>query len=274
MTAEEAAAEALVQRFGAAPEVGIVLGSGLSELASHVREEGAASYADLPGFLPSAVPGHAGRSSVGTWAGRRVVLLQGRVHGYEGHSAREVTTGVRALALWGVPVVILTNAAGGIADACTPGVLMIISDHLNLTGTSPLVGPGADERFVDMRDAYDPALRAALRAVPGFEATPEGVYAGLLGPQYETPAEIRMLKTLGADAVGMSTVLEAIALRAHGVRVAGISCITNRAAGLDAGPLDHRDVQARARALQADLSALIEGFLRGFSGIASPLPTR
>jgi purine-nucleoside phosphorylase len=261
----------LRDRLGAAPDVAVVLGSGLSGLAGALDGvEARVDYADLPGFVPSTVAGHPGRVSVGTWAGARVALLEGRVHAYEGHSAAQVVSPVRAVAGWGAEIVILTNAAGGIADACRRGRLMLIEDHLNLTGTSPLVGP----RFIDMSDAYDAELRAMLRAAPGGEKLATGVYAGLLGPQYETPAEVRMLATLGASAVGMSTVLETIALRAEGVRVAGISCITNRAAGLDDAALDHEDVRATAQQSQVELSRLIEGFLAVLSGIASPRPTR
>ena len=265
----------LRDRFGEAPPVAVVLGSGLSGLADCLDDvEGRADYAGLPGFVPSTVAGHPGRVTVGRWAGVRVALLEGRVHGYEGHDAQRVVSPVRAVAAWGTGVVILTNAAGGIADDCTRGRLMLIEDHLNLTGTSPLVGSGGGARFVDMSDAYDADLRALFRRAAGDAPLAEGVYAGLLGPQYETPAEVRMLRTLGASAVGMSTVLETIALRAEGVRVAGISCITNRAAGLDSAALDHEDVRESARRSQAELSQLIEGFLALFSGIASPPPTR
>lgn len=261
----------LHDRLGAAPDVAVVLGSGLSGLADSLDEvEGRVDYADLPGLAPSTVAGHPGRLTVGRWAGARVALLEGRVHAYEGHDAAQVVSPVRAVASWGAGVVVLTNAAGGIAADCRRGRLMLIEDQLNLTGMSPLIGP----RFIDMRDAYDPELRAMLRRAPGGEEIPTGVYAGLRGPQYETPAEVRMLATLGASAVGMSTVLETIALRAEGVRVAGISCITNRAAGLDAEALDHDDVRETARRSQAELSRLIEGFLALFSGIASPPPTR
>lgn len=266
------AARVLRERFGAAPEVGLVLGSGLSGVASRVEVEAEVPYDELPDFAPSRVAGHPGRLTVGTWAGRRVAVLAGRVHAYEGHPAARVVLPVTALADWGIGVVVLTNAAGGIAEKLSPGCLMLIEDHINLTGSSPLVGPHS--AFVDMTDAYDSTLRARLRSVPGFEHLEEGVYAGVLGPQYETPAEIRMLRAAGASAVGMSTVLETIALRRSGVRVAGISCITNRAAGLSGVALDHADVQQRARALQDDLSNLVDGFLRGASGIASSRPTR
>jgi purine-nucleoside phosphorylase len=265
----------LRERFGEAPAVAVVLGSGLSGLVDRLDDvEGRADYGGLPGFVPSTVAGHPGRVTVGRWAGVRVALLEGRIHGYEGHEAERVVSPVRALAAWGTEVVVLTNAAGGIADDCVRGRLMLIEDHLNLTGTSPLVGTREGARFVDMTDAYDPDLRALLRRAAGDHALAEGVYAGLLGPQYETPAEVRMLRTLGASAVGMSTVLETIALRAEGVRVAGISCITNRAAGLDSAALDHEDVRDSAGRSQAELSRLIEGFLALFSGIASPPPTR
>lgn len=219
--------------------IGIVLGSGLGALAETVtaRREVAFAHADLP---VSSVPGHAGKFVFGILHDTPVLLMMGRVHLYEGHPPSTVTAGIRWMAQQGVSRLILTNAAGSLNPAFHPGSWMMLSDHLNLTGTSPLVGPD----FIDLTDAYDPAWRMEFRsAARGSNITlHEGVYAGLRGPQYETPAEILMLRTLGADAVGMSTVLESIQARALGLPVAAFSCLTNWAAGISPGPLDHHDV--------------------------------
>jgi purine-nucleoside phosphorylase len=192
--------------------------------------------------------------------------MQGRVHLYEGHPVDRVVQGVRTMARLGVRGVLLTNAAGGLDPSWSAGDLMAISDHVNLTGVSPLVGADDEAlgpRFPDMTAAYDPALRASLHAAAADAGLTlrEGVYAGLLGPQYETPAEVRMVRGFGAQAVGMSTVHEVIALRHMGVRVAALSCITNLAAGISPVPLDHADVQATARSRHADLVALLRGWI-------------
>lgn len=218
---------------------GIVLGSGLGPLADAVVVEREVSFADA-GLPASTVPGHAGKFIFGTLEGAPVVLMKGRIHLYEGHSARAVTSGVRWMASQGVQRLILTNAAGTLHPTFAPGSWMILSDHLNLTATSPL--EGAD--FIDMSTAYDPEWRGLFHdaARAGGMVLHQGVYAGLRGPQYETPAEIRMLRTLGADAVGMSTVLETIQARALGLKVCAFSCLTNWAAGISAAPLDHHEV--------------------------------
>ncbi|MES2440403.1 MAG: purine-nucleoside phosphorylase [Verrucomicrobiota bacterium] len=219
--------------------IGIVLGSGLGPLADAVEVEREVPFSEA-GLPASSVPGHAGKFVFGKLAGTPVVLMKGRVHLYEGHAARLVTAGVRWMAEQGMDKLILTNAAGTLNRDFAPGTWMMLSDHLNLTGTSPLVG--AD--FIDMSVAYDAAWRAEFRtaAIVSGMILHEGVYAGLRGPQYETPAEIRMLRTLGADAVGMSTVLEAIQARSLGVRVIAFSCLTNWAAGITAAHLDHQEV--------------------------------
>jgi purine-nucleoside phosphorylase len=219
--------------------IGIVLGSGLGPLADAVVVEREVPFADA-GLPVSSVPGHAGRFLFGTLGGERVVLMKGRVHLYEGHSPRTATAGVRWMAEQGVKRLILTNAAGTLNPDFHPGTWMVFSDHLNLTGSSPL--EGAD--FVDLSAAYDPGWREKFRAAASASGMPlhEGVYAGLRGPQYETPAEIRMLRTLGADAVGMSTVLETIQARALGLTVVAFSCLTNWAAGISQTPLDHHEV--------------------------------
>lgn len=223
------------------PSVGLVLGSGLGSFTEQIDVHFTIPYADLPGMPVSTVAGHAGQllgATVGqsTWA-----LLKGRVHLYEGRPAADVTAGIRLLKSLGCHTVILTNAAGTLHPQHPPGSWMQITDHLNLTGTSPLLG-GAN--FVDMTEIYDRSLVASFERIASELSLPlhQGVYAGLLGPQYETPAEIRMLRVMGADAVGMSTVLEAIQARALGMCVAGFSCLTNWAAGMNAGPLQHTEV--------------------------------
>src|SRR5215210_3051495 len=220
------------------PEWAIVLGSGLGALVNEVDAILSLPYSEVSGLPMSSVSGHAGRFVFGTLAGKRVLVAQGRVHLYEGHSAGDVTAGVRLIAALGVKRLVLTNAAGTVNAAFAPGSWMMLSDHLNLTGTTPLLG---EPRFVDLTDVYSPALRVHFAAAAEAEAIVlhEGIYAGLLGPQYETPAEVRMLRGFGADAVGMSTVLEAIQARALGVEVAGFSCLPNWAAGMSGAPLSH-----------------------------------
>lgn len=221
-------------------EIAIVLGSGLGSLADQLTVEREVSFADA-GLPTSKVVGHAGRFLLGNFFGQSLWVMQGRVHLYEGHSAHDVTAGIRWLETQGVKRVILTNAAGSLHTEFLPGDWMMLSDHLNLTGTSPLEG-GAN--FVDMSEVYSLAWRQQFRDAAKKLMMPlhEGVYAGLRGPQYETPAEIRMLQSLGADAVGMSTVLEALQAKALGMDVLGFSCLTNWGAGLSNAGLDHTDV--------------------------------
>src|SRR5450432_4277776 len=235
---------AVRKRVDREPRIGLVLGSGLGDFADSLERLVKIPYGELPHMAASEVAGHAGNLCFGDANGTPVVCMQGRIHLYEGHPIEKVVQGVRTMARLGVRCVLLTNAAGGLEPSWRAGDLMVVSDHLNLTGTSPLVGPEDESigpRFPDMTDAYDPALRGWLREA-GSDAgitLREGVYAGLLGPQYETPAEVRMIAALGAQAVGMSTVLEVIALRHMGVRVAALSCITNLAAGMAGRPLAH-----------------------------------
>lgn len=233
---------------------GIVLGSGLGPLADAVEVEREVPFADA-GLPASSVPGHAGKFVFGKLAGTPVVLMKGRVHLYEGHSARDVTAGIRWMADQGITRLILTNAAGTLNPDFAPGTWMMLSDHLNLTGDSPLVG--AD--FIDMSVAYDADWRASFRAAAASSgmALHEGVYAGLRGPQYETPAEIRMLRTLGADAVGMSTVLETIQARSLKLPVAAFSCLTNWAAGITAAHLDHHEVLETGKQAAAAMISLL-----------------
>jgi purine-nucleoside phosphorylase len=239
------------------PEWGIVLGSGLGALVDDVDAILALPYEEIPGLPTSRVAGHAGRFVFGKLAGRRVVVAQGRVHLYEGRTAEEVTAGVRLMASVGIQRLVLTNAAGTVNPAHRPGTWMMLSDHLNLTGTTPLLG-GAN--FIDMSEVYSAVLRTRFRelAVEENITLHEGVYASLLGPQYETPAEIRMLQRIGADAVGMSTVLEAIQARALGLEVAGFSCLTNWGAGLSPATLDHREVLETGREAGGQLVRLLK----------------
>ena len=232
---------------GAPPHLGVVLGSGLGAFADALSAPTVISMAEIPHLAVPRVAGHAGNLCFGKLGAARLACFQGRVHAYEGHSLEDVVFQVRLLAELGCGAVLLTNAAGGIRGDLGPGDLMLISDHLNLTGRNPLVGPVDPKgpRFPDMTQAYDAGLCTLARdaAIAASLDLKQGVYAGVLGPSYETPAEIRMLRALGADAVGMSTVLEVIALRQWGVRVAAVSAITNHAAGLSAEVLDHADVE-------------------------------
>jgi purine-nucleoside phosphorylase len=238
---------ALRGRTDVVPRVGIVLGSGLGDLADAIEDAVAIPFGELPGWPITTAPGHAGRLVLGTLAGVPVVVLQGRLHLYEGNDAGLVVQPVLLFRRLGAEVVVLTNAAGGVNPAYGPGTLMVISDHINLTGRTPLLGPNADElgeRFTDLTDVWAPRLRDRLHAAGRAEgvAFEEGIYVGLLGPNYETPAEVRMLRTMGADAVGMSTVLEAIAARWIGLEVCGVSLVTNAGAGYSGVPLAHEEV--------------------------------
>jgi purine-nucleoside phosphorylase len=247
------------------PRVAVVLGSGLGALADRVELPVRIGYDAIPGFHVPRVEGHRGELVVGTVGGVPVLLQGGRFHMYEGHSAAEAALPVRVFATLGIGTLIVTNAAGGINRGFAPGTLMLIRDHLNLTGRNPLEGPElqGEVRFPDLSAAYDPALRQRARQVATERglSVEEGVYAGLLGPNYETPAEIAMLATLGADAVGMSTVVEVIAARARGMRCLGISLVTNPAAGISATPLDHAEVMSAAQEAGGRLGRLVEGII-------------
>jgi purine-nucleoside phosphorylase len=261
------AARAVRARVDSAPEVGVVLGSGLGAWGDTLSSLVKVPYAEVPGMARSTVPGHAGNLCLGRAEGVPVACLQGRVHLYEGHDPDRVVFGVRLLARLGCRAVVITNAAGGLDAAWSPGDLMLVTDHLNLMGKNPLVGPNdptLGPRFPDMTEAYDRRLgelaREAAREA-GFVLR-EGVYAGLLGPTYETPAEIRMLRRLGADAVGMSTVPEVITLRHLGVPTAAVSCITNLAAGISPTKLDHAEVEATAAKARGRFTALLSAWVR------------
>ena len=260
------AADAIRARVREVPRIGIVLGSGLGDFAGSLGNGISMRYDELPHWPASRVIGHEGRLVVGTVRGRTVAALAGRVHRYEGHDLRTVTFSIRALALLGIKTLILTNAAGGVNTAFSSGALMVIDDHINLMGDNPLAGPNDDRfgvRFPDMSEVYSARLRGiADRAAERITLTvPHGIYAALLGPSYETPAEIRYLRTIGADAVGMSTVPEAIVARHMGVDVLGISCITNMAAGVLPQPLVHDEVMETARRVRGSFIALLEGIL-------------
>lgn len=229
------------------PKVGLILGSGLGVLADHIEEAVSISYSDIPYFPQSTVEGHAGELMIGTLNGAPVVLMKGRFHMYEGYGPELTAFPVRVMKELGVEKLLVTNAAGGINTSYQPGDLMLISDHINLTGTSPLIGQNDNElgpRFPDMSQAYSRRLRELARNTADKAGIPlqEGVYVGMLGPSYETPAEIRMLRTLGGDAVGMSTVSEVIVARHAGLEVLGISCISNMASGILDQPLSHDEV--------------------------------
>lgn len=269
----EDALRAVRARTDARPDVALVLGSGLGGFADTLSGATRIPYGDIPHMPVSAVAGHAGQLVIGEAEGARCVAMQGRVHLYEGHDPSEVVFGLRLMLRLGARTVIVTNAAGGANPVLEPGDLMLIEDHLNLTGRTPLLGPNDDAigpRFPDMSRAYDPELRALACRVAAARGVPlrTGVYAGLLGPSYETPAEIRMMQRLGADAVGMSTVLETIAARHAGARVLGISCITNKGAGLSAHLLDHAEVQETADRVRDRFVALLRGVLGELAGSA------
>ncbi|HJL18050.1 MAG TPA: purine-nucleoside phosphorylase [Sandaracinaceae bacterium LLY-WYZ-13_1] len=263
----ERALEDIRQRTDLRPNVALVLGSGLGSYADALEEKVVVPYADIHSMPVSKVVGHAGNLVLGrAKGGVPAVAMQGRVHLYEGHPTADLVFGVRLMRWLGAEALIITNAAGGCGDGLAPGDLMRIDDHLNLTGQNCLEGPNEEAlgpRFPDMSRAYDPELGRIAHAVAeaqGFELR-AGVYAGLLGPTYETPAEVRMLKTLGADAVGMSTVLEVIAARHVGMRVLGVSCITNLAAGIGDEPLSHDEVTETADRVRARFEGLIAGVL-------------
>lgn len=262
----EEAAAFLRGRLPAVPPVAVVLGSGLGAFAGRLEAATQVPYADIPHWPPATVIGHAGTLVSGSAGGRPVLTLGGRAHFYEGHDLRAVTFATRVLGRLGVRTIVLTNAAGGINTSFTPGTLMVIDDHINLMGSNPLIGPNDDRfgvRFPDMTAVYAPHLRAAAdrAAADSGVAVRHGVYAGLHGPSYETPAEIRFLRTIGADAVGMSTVPEAIVARHMGLDVLGISCITNPAAGVLPEPLHHDEVMEVARRVSGQFTALLEAIL-------------
>jgi purine-nucleoside phosphorylase len=253
-------------RTALVPEIGIVLGSGLGGLADALVDPVAIPFEDLPGWPPATAPGHAGRLLLGELGGRVVVMLQGRFHLYEGNDPGLVIQPVLLFKRLGARVVVLTNAAGGLDPTFGPGTLMVMRDHINLTGRSPLMGPNADSlgpRFPDLTDAWSPRLRERLHAAALAEGVPlaEGIYVGLTGPTYETPAEVRMLVALGGHAVGMSTVLECIAARWVGLEVCGVSLVTNAGAGYTGEPVTHEEVLASGLVAGPRLALVIRRFV-------------
>jgi purine-nucleoside phosphorylase len=255
---------------GGEPAIAIVLGSGLDALSARVEGAVSIPYAEIPFFPATTVAGHAGELLMGTIAGTTVAVLRGRFHYYEGHGLDAVTFPIRVMKRLGAPRLLLTAATGGLRDDLGPGTIAALSDHLNLIGTNPLRGPNDERfgpRFPDMSAVYSPALRGSARAKAaalGFDL-PEAVYACLPGPSYETPAEIRMLKTLGADVVGMSTVPEAIVARHCGMDVMGLAVVSNWAAGISPTPLSHAEVLQAGRAVAGRLSGLIEAICAGLA---------
>jgi purine-nucleoside phosphorylase len=250
-------------KLGLRAQVGVVLGSGLGAFADELSHPFTVPYKDLEGFPASTAAGHAGKLVVGKLGDVDVAVLAGRSHLYEGYSATQVTEGIRVLHGMGVSAVLVTNASGGIAAELEPGDLTLITDHINLQGCNPLVGPHAP--FPDMTEAYSPRLRhVARQAAEQLGITlREGVYAAVLGPCYETPAEIRYLRTIGADLVGMSTVLEVIMANALQIEVLGISCVTNKAAGLGGGKLQHEEVLEVGRQARARFAELVKAIVPG-----------
>jgi purine-nucleoside phosphorylase len=263
---DQAVAEVRKRAGSAVPDVAIVLGSGLGDFAGQLKDAISIPYGELPNWPAAKVIGHEGRLVIGALAGKRVAALSGRAHFYEGHDLRTVTFATRVIGRLGVKALILTNAAGGINTALTPGMLMIMDDHINLLGSNPLVGANEDQfgaRFPDMSEVYSKRLRGLADTVARGQGlrVGHGVYVAVHGPSYETPAEIRAFRTLGADAVGMSTVPEAIAARHMGIEVLGISCITNMAAGVLPQPLNHDEVMETARRIRGQFIALLEGII-------------
>jgi purine-nucleoside phosphorylase len=263
----EAAAGAIREHWGKRrPKVAIVLGSGLGYLAERIEDPVQIPYGTIPGFPEPTIVGHGGELVIGSFAGREVLAQSGRFHMYEGHSAATAALPVRVFGTLGIETLLLTNAAGGIRRTFSSGTVMLIADHINLTFRNPLIGPAlpGEERFPDMADPYDRSLRELARtvAVERRIALQEGVYVQLLGPSFETPAEIRMLDRLGADAVGMSTVVEVIAARARGVRCLGFSVVTNLASGLSPTKLSHAEVLETADRVRGELGGLIEGIIQ------------
>jgi len=262
----EAAAKVLRERAGGVPDVAVVLGSGLGDFADALTGSVSTPYGEIPNWPASAVIGHAGKLVTGYMARKRVAALSGRAHFYEGHALRTVTFATRVLGLLGIKRLILTNAAGGINLSFKPGTLMVIDDHINLLGSNPLVGENEERfgpRFPDMTEVYSRRLRtiAGEAALARGVAVAHGVYVAVHGPSYETPAEIRFLRTIGADAVGMSTVPEALVARHMGLEVLGISCITNPAAGVLPEPLHHAEVMEVAGRVKGEFSSLLEGII-------------
>ena len=267
----DALVAAVRERSPLVPEVGIVLGSGLGGLADELEDAVAVPFAELPGWPAATAPGHVGRLLLGRLGGRPVVMLQGRFHLYEGNAPGLVIQPVLLFGRLGAKVIVLTNAAGGLDPSFGPGTLMVISDHINLTGQNPLIGANASsigERFTDLTEAWSTRLRERLHRAAGVEgvALAEGVYVGLTGPNYETPAEVRMYAAMGGHAIGMSTVMECIAARWAGLEVCGVSLVTNAGAGYTGDPLTHEEVLAAGAEAGPRLARVISRFVADLAG--------
>lgn len=258
---------AIEKKTSIKPKIGLILGSGLGMLADEIEEKDIIPYEEIPGFPLSTVEGHAGELVLGKLEGKPVITMKGRFHLYEGHDLSAVTFPIRVMKRLGVETLLVTNAAGGINTSFEPGDLMLIKDHINLMYRNPLIGPNEEEfgpRFPDMSTAYDLELRQIAMRVAEEQGIRlrEGVYTAVLGPSYETPAEIRMMRTIGGDAVGMSTVPEVITARHAGIRVVGISCISNMAAGILPQPLSHEEVMETAEKVKSKFVSLVRGLIR------------
>lgn len=264
------AAQYIASHFAHKPRVILVLGSGLGDYADQITDADRIAYGEIPGFVTSTVPGHRGQLVLGVHKGVEVAVMQGRLHFYEGYRQDEITLPLRALRLLGAEIVLFTNASGGINLDFAPGDLMLIDDHINFSGTSPLFGKNDERfgpRFPDMSQAYDAALKQTMQSVAAQNgiALQRGVYMMFTGPQFETPAEIRFARTIGADAAGMSTVPEVIVARHCGLRICAVSCITNMAAGILDQPLTHQEVMETGERVKQTFTRLVDGFLCALS---------
>lgn len=263
----EKGAVAIRSHFGGAlPKTVLVLGSGIGRFADNLQDARSLPYAEIPGFAPSTVAGHAGRLMVGKIGGKPLAIMAGRIHVYEGHPPQAIATLVRILKAAGVEQLILTNASGGLQPDMVAGTLMVVTDHINFSGINPLLGPNDEAvgpRFPDMTDAYDPSLRTLLLQAAQDAAVPvrQGIYLYLTGPSFETPAEVRLFGQFGAQVVGMSTVPECIAGRHAGLRIAAVSLVTNLGAGLSGSPLSHEETLAEAQKAYGDMEKLLLRFL-------------
>ena len=278
-TLAETAGKSVLQRTSLRPQIGLVLGSGLGGFADSLSDATRIPFAEIPAFPRSTAIGHAGQMVIGKAGVVPVAVMQGRVHLYEGYSAQQVAFPMRVLGRMGIRAVVLTNAAGGINLRYQQGALVLMSDHINLQGANPLVGPNDDRfgvRFPDMTHAYDKSYRELARAEAGKLGMTlhEGVYAALLGPSYETPAEIRYLRTIGADLVGMSTALEVIAARQMEIKVLAISCVTNMAAGILDKPLSHQEVMETGERVRESFEALLRAVLPRIAADVTSITSR
>lgn len=265
----EKCVKAVREKTDFVPDVALVLGSGLGNYADNIKIETEISYSDIPGFPVSTVPGHAGKFIFGYVGDVKVVCMKGRVHFYEGYDVTDAVLPARLMKMLGAKILFLTNAAGGLGDGFKAGDLMLITDHISIFAPNPLIGPNVDElgpRFADMSEVYDKDLQEVIRKAAASEGIDlkEGVYCQLTGPSFESPAEIRLLGKLGVSAVGMSTVIEAIAANHMGMRICGVSCISNLAAGISAQPLCHEEVQEAADKVAPLFTKLVTESIKGF----------